>query len=89
MIKHVNREVRDTLKAKFFDSQPKFKYGTELPSQFKSFKDLDRQNGNDKWKQVLKKEVDVLNQMNTFRDIGPASHDMIENLKALGSQQRS
>ena len=49
---------------------PKYKYGFEIPKNYKDAERLDRQNGNDKWMKANKLEHEQLTEYNVFEDKG-------------------
>jgi hypothetical protein len=57
-------------KIKSFRSAPRYMYGIEIPRDYQDAVRLDKQNGNTKWQDCTKLEMDQLNDYKTFRDIG-------------------
>ena len=51
-------------------SKPKFKYGIEIPRNYKDIDRIDKANGNTAWKDALRKELDCMNLYKVFKDIG-------------------
>jgi Reverse transcriptase (RNA-dependent DNA polymerase) len=53
-----------------FRSSPKYKYGYEVPRNYQDAMRLDRFNGNSKWRDATKLELDQINEYETFNDLG-------------------
>ena len=49
----------------------KFKFGVEVPKNVKDALRLDQKNGNTKWKDAIKKELEQLMEFNTFKVLDP------------------
>ena len=60
---------------------PKYKYGVQVPRDYKEAQMLDQRNGNNKWKEATDLEIAQLLDYNTFVDIGfkdtPAGYQKI------------
>ena len=85
--KIANREKKmfrmvNQAKLRSYRHAPKYMFGYEVPKNYAHALQLDAQNGNDKWKQCTKLEMQQLNEYDTFRDMGykssiPAGYKMI------------
>jgi hypothetical protein len=49
-------------------------YGYEVPRNYKQAMELDDKNGNTKWRDATKLELDQINEYDTFKDIGKGNH---------------
>ena len=56
-------------KAKMTPTAPKFKFGIQVPYGVKMALYLDKINGNNNWKEAIKKELDQLSEYNVFRTL--------------------
>ena len=68
-----------------FQVAPKFQCGCQAPRNCQEAMALDRQNGNNKWKKAIAKELEQLEECETFINRGPFSqvgvpkgHQLIE-----------
>ena len=50
--------------------EKKFKFGVQVPDNFEEAERLDKQNGDTKWKDSNRLELDQLDEYNVFRDLG-------------------
>ena len=62
-------------KLRSYNRAPKFKYGFEVPRDYKHAMWLDRRNGNTKWLDATKLEMGQLDDYSTFRDVGKTIPD--------------
>ena len=53
-----------------FSTAPKFKYGYEIPRSFSQAMKLDTHNGNTKWADATKLELELMDSYNVFEDHG-------------------
>jgi hypothetical protein len=67
--KVLNRLVHQ-VKLRSYRTTPKFKYGFEIPRDYNHAMELDKRNGNTKWADATKLEMDQLHEYNTFEDKG-------------------
>lgn len=49
---------------------PKYKYGYQVPRDYQHARELDVQNGNNKWQDATVLEMAQLEEYNTFKDLG-------------------
>ena len=56
-----------------FRSAPKYKYGHEVPQNYKHAMRLDKLNGNNKWKEATDLELKQIDDYTTFKDLGHKS----------------
>ena len=54
---------------------PKFKFGYQVPRDYKEAMTLDKINGNTLWKDAIDKEIEQLDEYSTFKDLGSAQWD--------------
>ena len=59
-------------KLRSYNTAPKYQFGFEVPRDYEHAKRLDKQNGNTKWQDCTKLELDQLNEYSTFEDLGHA-----------------
>ena len=57
-------------KLRSYNTAPKFKYGFEIPRDYNHAKWLDKRNGNTKWQDATKLELDQQDDYSTFKDVG-------------------
>ena len=57
-------------KLRSFSSTPRFKYGYEIPKSYSHAIKLDQRNGNTKWADATKLELELMNSYNVFEDHG-------------------
>ena len=57
-------------KLRSYNTAPRFKYGFEIPRDYKHALWLDKRNGNNKWKDATKLELDQQDEYSTFKDVG-------------------
>ena len=57
-------------KLRSYNSAPRFKYGVEVPRDFKHAMWLDKRNGNTQWADATKLEMSQLDDYSTFKDVG-------------------
>ena len=57
-------------KLRSYNSAPKFKYGFEVPRDYKHAIWLDKRNGNSKWAEATQLEMTQLDDYTTFKDVG-------------------
>jgi hypothetical protein len=62
-------------KLRSYNSAPKYKYGFEVPRDYKHAIWLDKRNGNTKWFDATKLEMSQLDDYSTFRDAGKVIPD--------------
>lgn len=62
-------------KLRSYNSAPKFKYGFEVPRDYKHAMWLDKRNGNTKWSDATQLEMSQLDDYSTFRDVGKTIPD--------------
>jgi hypothetical protein len=53
-------------KLRYYRTSPKFKYGYETPRDYAHDLDLDKRNGNNKWAEATRLELQQLHEYNTF-----------------------
>ena len=53
-----------------FGSKPKFKYGFEIPRNYKYAIEIDKQNGNTLWQDAIKLELESMALYKVFEDLG-------------------
>ena len=56
-------------KLRSYNSAPRFKYGVEVPRDFKHAMWLDKRNGNTQWTDATKLEMSQLDDYSTFKDV--------------------
>jgi len=49
---------------------PIYQYGYQVPRNEREARELDKQNGNNKWKEAMELELSQLDEYDTFRDLG-------------------
>jgi len=69
-------------KLRSFRTTPKYMYGYEIPRDYKHAVELDRINGNTKWQDCTKLELQQLSEYKTFKNVGkdvppPEAHKKI------------
>ena len=64
-------------KLRSFNSTPKYMFGYEIPRNYKHAMEIDKRNGNTKWKEAIELEMLQLNEYNTFRSLGLAKSNSI------------
>ena len=57
-------------KLRSYRTAPKYQYGHEVPRNYQHAIELDKKNGNDKWKECTALEMNQLKEYDTFRDYG-------------------
>lgn len=57
-------------KIRTFYNSPKFKYGFEIPRDYKHAIQLDNRNGNTNWQDAVALEMEQLDEYDTFKDYG-------------------
>ncbi|MEL7196406.1 MAG: reverse transcriptase domain-containing protein, partial [Bacteroidota bacterium] len=62
--------VVNQAKLRSFRSAPKYKYGFEVPRNYKHAMELDQKNGNTKWKDAIEKEMSCMVEYKVFMDKG-------------------
>ena len=60
-------------KSKAKRAGPKFKFGVLVPRNVKEALEFDKANGNSKWHEAIKAEIDQLMDYETFMDMGEIS----------------
>ena len=45
----------------------KFMFGVEIPKNIKHALELEKENGNNLWKESIEKELEMINEFQTFR----------------------
>ena len=60
-------------KLKSYKQAPKYKYGYELPRNYEHAMEIDKQNGNTKWRDAFVAKKSQIDKYETFEDIGKAS----------------
>ena len=58
-------------KLRSYRTAPRYKYGFEVPRDYNHAMELDKKNGNKKWKDSTGIEVELLDDYNAFIDKGP------------------
>ena len=58
-------------KLRSYNTAPRYKYGFEVPRNYKNAKDLDRRNGNTRWQDAVDLEMSQLDEYSTFKNNGP------------------
>ena len=58
------------VKFRNFGNKPKFKYGFEIPRNFKHAVEIDKRNGNTLWQDATKLELDSMAAYDVFKDLG-------------------
>ena len=53
-------------KRKPFKEKPIYKYGVKIPQNVKEALDFDKENGNNKWAEAMKLEIQFLNDLECF-----------------------
>ena len=78
-LRHVNQAKLRSARA-----APKYKYGFELPKGYDHAVRLDERNGNTKWQDAMAHELNVIDEYETFEDIGHAKEAKIpEDFKRI------
>ena len=67
--KKMMRQVNQA-KLRSFRTAPRYKYGIEVPRDFKHAMELDRAAGNNKWKESIDLELRQLTEYKAFKDLG-------------------
>ena len=57
-------------KLRSFSTAPKFKYGYEVPRNYKHAMELDQRNGNTKWADATRLEMELMHSYKVFEDKG-------------------
>ena len=70
--KLLNRLVKQA-KLRSYRTSPKYKYGFEVPRDYKHSVKLDNKFGTTKWRDSIKLEMDQLHDYSTFNDMGHKS----------------
>ena len=70
-----NRELKfrrlvNQAKLRSYRLAPRYKYGYEVPRDYKHAMELDIRNGNKLWREATDLELSQLNEYNTFKDLG-------------------
>jgi hypothetical protein len=75
MARRQKKLIRDVNQAKLrsYRTAPKYMYGYEIPRDYAHAKQLDQQNGNTKWQDCTRLEIQQLFEYKTFKDIGKGS----------------
>ena len=60
-------------KLRSYSTAPKYMFGYEIPRNYKHALELDARNGNTKWQDCTRLEMQQLNEYSTFKDLGRAS----------------
>ena len=68
-------------KLRSYNSAPKFKYGFEVPRDFRHAVWLDKRNGNTKWSDATKLEMSQLDDYSTFKDVGKTPPDGYKKIR--------
>ena len=68
LFRHINQ-----VKIQSFGSKPKFKYGFEIPRNYKHAVDIDKRNGNTKWQDATALELESMAAYDVFKDYGHQS----------------
>jgi hypothetical protein len=84
-VQKIYSQIREILKAKSKDG-PKYKYGVRLLDKKKSCGELDQENGNSKWTDATKAELDLLDDFETFVDKGMYTEEMANEIICKGYQ---
>jgi hypothetical protein len=77
--KHIAKQQKNLFweanKAKLhsFSTAPKFKYGYEIPQNYNHAMELDKHNGNTKWTDATKLELELMDSYNVFKDHGTSN----------------
>lgn len=74
--KKMGRLIRQA-KLRSFRTSPKYMYGYQIPSTYEEAIELDKKNGNNKWKEATELEMTQLEEYNTFKDLGTYHPDKI------------
>ena len=68
-------------KLRSYNSAPKFKYGFEVPRDYKHAVWLDKRNGNSKWAEATQLEMSQLDDYSTFKDVGKVIPDGYKKIR--------
>ena len=68
-------------KLRSYNSAPKFKYGFEVPRDYKHAIWLDKRNGNNKWAEATQLEMTQLDDYSTFKDVGKVIPDGYKKIR--------
>ena len=68
-------------KLRSYNSAPKFKYGFEVPRDYKHAVWLDKRNGNTKWAEATQLEMTQLDDYSTFKDVGKVIPDGYKKIR--------
>ena len=71
------KRMANQARLRSFRTEPKYMYGFQVPRDYKEALELDKRNGNTKWEDSTKLEMEQLFDYNTFRDIGLYSETKI------------
>ena len=63
-------QLINQVKFRNFGNKPKFKYGFEIPRNFKHAVEIDKWNGNTLWQDATKLELDSMAAYDVFKDLG-------------------
>jgi len=62
--------ITNQAKLRSFRTSPKYKYGFQIPNDFHHALRLDAKNGNTKWQDSTKVEIESMDEYETFKDLG-------------------
>ena len=62
--------LANMVKLRAFSTVPKFKYGYEIPKSYSHAMKLDKRNGNTKWADATRLELELMDSYNVFDDKG-------------------
>ena len=68
-------------KLRSYNSAPKFKYGFEVPRDYRQAMWLDKRNGNTKWAEATNLEMTQLEDYSTFKDVGKTIPDGYKKIR--------
>ena len=63
-------QLINQVKFRNFGNELKFKYGFEIPKNFKHTVKIDKQNGNTLWQDATKLELESMAAYDVFKDLG-------------------
>ena len=66
----LRRKVKMLLNKVKSNKRPIYKYGIKLPRNYKHALEIDKEAGNDNWKNAYAKEIELLFEYGTFKDLG-------------------
>jgi Reverse transcriptase (RNA-dependent DNA polymerase) len=84
-VRKIYRHIREIAKAKGKDG-PRYKYGIRLPDKTRSCAELDQENGDSKWTEATKAELDLLEKFEAFVDHGMYTDEKASELIRKGYQ---